>query len=69
MIIRVDFLYRSNPPFTYGVNVDDGFAQATADGYGWTIWSRVATAAGSLTVNVSKAWASNIVTYAGEGMF
>lgn len=36
------------------------------EGYGQAIWSRMATAAGSLTVSVSKAWATNITTYAGE---
>lgn len=41
-------------------------AQIGGEGYGWTIWGRVATAASSLTVNVSKAWAGNIAIYAGE---
>ncbi|KAG7092423.1 hypothetical protein E1B28_008779 [Marasmius oreades] len=45
---------------------EDGSAQTAGEGYGQTIWSRVATAASSLTVNVSKAWATNIATYAGE---
>jgi len=35
-------------------------------GDGSKIWSRVASAASGLTVSVSKAWAANIVTYAGE---
>jgi len=35
-------------------------------GDGSKIWSRVASAASELTVSVSKAWATNIVTYAGE---
>lgn len=35
-------------------------------GYGLSLWSRVATAASTLTINVSKAWASNIVAYSGE---
>ena len=34
--------------------------------YGLSLWSRVATAANTLTVSVSKAWASNITTYSGE---
>ncbi|KAK7014899.1 hypothetical protein R3P38DRAFT_2998276 [Favolaschia claudopus] len=33
---------------------------------GDTLWSRIATTASSLTVNVSKAWATNITTFAGE---
>lgn len=41
--------------FTF--NVSDGAA----------IWSRVATVASTLTVSVSKAWASNVPTYSGEG--
>ncbi|KIK59877.1 hypothetical protein GYMLUDRAFT_245072 [Collybiopsis luxurians FD-317 M1] len=38
----------------------------TGTGDGYTVWSRVAAAASSLTISVSKAWASNITTYAGE---
>ncbi|KAF7363405.1 hypothetical protein MSAN_00996200 [Mycena sanguinolenta] len=34
--------------------------------HGDTLWSRIATSATSLTVNVSKAWATNITTFAGE---
>jgi hypothetical protein len=34
--------------------------------YGLSLWSRVATAASTLTISVSKAWASNIVAYSGE---
>lgn len=40
--------------------------QATA-GYGSSIWNRVASAAGSLAINVNLSWASNIASYAGEG--
>ncbi|KAL0946943.1 hypothetical protein HGRIS_013102 [Hohenbuehelia grisea] len=36
-------------------------------GEGWNIWGRVAAAAGTLTVNVSKAWAANVSMTAGEG--
>ncbi|KAK0459686.1 uncharacterized protein EV420DRAFT_1268567, partial [Desarmillaria tabescens] len=35
-------------------------------GDGATIWSRVATAASTLTVSVSKAWATNVTTMSGE---
>ena len=35
-------------------------------GYGMSLWSHVATAANSLTISVSKAWASNIGAYSGE---
>lgn len=35
---------------------------------GYSLWSRVAEAASSLTINVNLAWASSIVTYTGEGM-
>ncbi|KZT26238.1 hypothetical protein NEOLEDRAFT_1177659 [Neolentinus lepideus HHB14362 ss-1] len=42
---------------------DYGFQQT---GFGSSLWSRVAGAAGSLTVNVSKAWAANITTFNGE---
>ncbi|KAK1232245.1 hypothetical protein PQX77_004619 [Marasmius sp. AFHP31] len=41
-------------------------SDGVGEGYGQAIWSRMATAAGSLTVSVSKAWATNITTYAGE---
>jgi len=48
------------PPSQESEGTDTG----TGDGY--TIWSRVAAAAGSLTISVSKAWAANITMYAGE---
>ena len=35
-------------------------------GYGLSLWSRVATAASTMTISVSKAWESNIVAYSGE---
>ncbi|KAI9459471.1 hypothetical protein BJY52DRAFT_369834 [Lactarius psammicola] len=34
--------------------------------YGLSLWSRVATAANTLTVSVSKAWATNITAHSGE---
>eukprot|EP00753_Platysulcus_tardus_P022596 PLAT9796.1.p1 GENE.PLAT9796.1~~PLAT9796.1.p1 ORF type:complete len:401 (-),score=-143.07 PLAT9796.1:59-1261(-) len=40
--------------------------ESQESGFGSTLWSRVADAAGSLTINVSKAWAANITTFAGE---
>lgn len=33
---------------------------------GYSVWNRVAEAASSLTINVSKAWATNIATFSGE---
>ncbi|KAK0210712.1 hypothetical protein DFS33DRAFT_1378700 [Desarmillaria ectypa] len=41
-------------------------ASSTDTGDGATIWSRVATAASTLTINVSKAWATNVTTMSGE---
>ena len=35
-------------------------------GYGLSLWSRVTTAASTLTINVSKAWASGISEHPGE---
>ncbi|KAJ7774671.1 hypothetical protein DFH07DRAFT_800462 [Mycena maculata] len=35
-------------------------------GDGYTLWSKVSSVASSLTVNVGKAWATNITTFAGE---
>jgi len=40
----------------------------TTAGVGYTIWSRLATAAGTLSVDVSKAWAVNVALASGEGM-
>ncbi|KAJ7109334.1 hypothetical protein C8R44DRAFT_284451 [Mycena epipterygia] len=40
--------------------------QNDTPGDGYTLWSKVASAASSLTVNVGKAWATNITTFAGE---
>lgn len=45
---------------------DQYASDSTGTGDGYTIWSRVAAAAGNLTVNVSKAWAANIATFTGE---
>ncbi|KAF7322942.1 hypothetical protein HMN09_00073700 [Mycena chlorophos] len=35
-------------------------------GDGFTLWSKVASAASSLTVNVGKAWTTNVATFSGE---
>lgn len=43
---------------------DDEFPEHP--GYGLSLWSRVATAANTLTISVSKAWASNIAGHSGE---
>ncbi|KAI0302264.1 hypothetical protein BC826DRAFT_988199 [Russula brevipes] len=43
---------------------DDEFPEQP--GYGLSLWSRVATAANTLTISVSKAWASNIAGHSGE---
>lgn len=49
------------------IRSDSGDAAAGSwAGDGYAVWSRVATAASELTVNVSKAWATNIATYTGE---
>jgi hypothetical protein len=45
---------------------DDRSELPVEPGYGLSLWSRVATATSTLTINVSKAWASNIVAYSGE---
>ncbi len=45
----------------------DDMPEKLAPGFGSSLWSRVAAAAGSLTVNVSKAWQANVATYNGEG--
>lgn len=50
-----------------GIYLDDVSYEPDTSGVGYTLWSRVAAAAGSLTVNVSKAWAVNVTHEAGEG--
>ncbi|KAJ7172519.1 hypothetical protein C8R46DRAFT_152643 [Mycena filopes] len=35
-------------------------------GDGFTLWSKIASTASSLTVNVGKAWHTNVTTFAGE---
>jgi len=37
-----------------------------ATGIGYTLWGRLASAAGNLGVDVSKAWATNIAVHSGE---
>ncbi|KAF7304848.1 hypothetical protein MKEN_01198900 [Mycena kentingensis (nom. inval.)] len=39
---------------------------APEEGEGFTLWSKVASAASTLTVNVGKAWSQNVATFAGE---
>ncbi|EMD38533.1 hypothetical protein CERSUDRAFT_113713 [Gelatoporia subvermispora B] len=41
-------------------------AASAVAGVGSTLWTRVTSAAGSLTINVGKAWTANIAAYAGE---
>jgi len=49
------------------VDDEDGDDEPTVQSeYGLSLWSRVATAANTLTVSVSKAWASNITAHSGE---
>ncbi|KAJ3733043.1 hypothetical protein DFJ43DRAFT_1223636 [Lentinula guzmanii] len=38
----------------------------TGTGDGYTVWNRVAAAASTLTISVSKAWASNVSMFPGE---
>jgi hypothetical protein len=38
------------------------------EGQGYSIWSHVATVAGSLTVDLGKAWARNVSGHDGEGL-
>ncbi|KAJ3847364.1 hypothetical protein EV368DRAFT_87815 [Lentinula lateritia] len=38
----------------------------TGIGDGYTVWNRVATAASTLTISVSKAWATNVSVLSGE---
>ena len=45
---------------------DDDSLPGSQSGYGVSLWSRVATAASTLTISVSKAWASGISTHPGE---
>lgn len=49
------------PEREYGETKDrDGSLPSGQSGYGLSLWSRVATAASTLTINVSKAWTSRI---------
>ncbi|TDL27534.1 hypothetical protein BD410DRAFT_894622 [Rickenella mellea] len=50
----------------FGGEEEPDRGQTDATGYGSSIWNRLASAAGSLTVNVDLAWASKIVTTSGE---
>jgi hypothetical protein len=47
-------------------DTDDRNELPDQPGYGLSLWSRVATAASTLTISASKAWESNIVAYSGE---
>ncbi|KAF8478452.1 hypothetical protein DFH94DRAFT_56853 [Russula ochroleuca] len=52
--------------FVFSGETDDGNELPNQPGYGLSLWSRVATAASTLTISVSKAWTSNIAMYSGE---
>ncbi|KAH9996913.1 hypothetical protein BJV77DRAFT_135837 [Russula vinacea] len=54
------------PESEYGEMDDGNELLPDQPGYGLSLWSRVATAASTLTISVSKAWASNIAVYSGE---
>ena len=43
-------------------------AGPVAPGAGSSLWGKIASAAGTLGVDVSKAWATNVAVYAGEGV-
>lgn len=61
MLIRILILTRlSSDDYT-----DDG---PVAPGAGSSLWGKLASAAGTLGVDVGKAWATNVAVYAGEGM-
>jgi hypothetical protein len=55
--------------FVFSGETDDGNELPNQPGYGLSLWSRVATAASTLTISVSKAWTSNIAMYSGERAF
>lgn len=44
-----------------------GYVSQVPAGFGSSLWSRVAAAAGNLSVSVSKAWATNVPKLGGEG--
>lgn len=48
------------------VDEDDTKTQKPEPGFGSSLWGRVAAAAGTLTVSVSKAWETNVAVYNGE---
>jgi len=45
---------------------DESPPPADTPGDGFTLWSKIASTASSLTVNVGKAWHTNVTTFAGE---
>src|ERR1700722_7015474 len=52
--------------FSNTTKADGKFAQVVEDGY--SLWDKVATAASTLTVSVSKAWQTKVTTHEGESM-
>ncbi|KAJ8700193.1 hypothetical protein PTI98_003242 [Pleurotus ostreatus] len=58
------FKGEGEPPYSQEDNVR--YSVHSSNGDGSTVWSRVAAAAGNLTINVSKTWAASIATYTGE---
>jgi hypothetical protein len=70
---KVHLVFHSLPTncLTYAPHFtdDDRKVSALVPGVGYTLWSRLASAAGTLGVDVSKAWSANISVHSGEGMF
>jgi len=45
---------------------NDAPEEAVGQGHGYSLWNAVSSAASNLTINVSKAWETNIATHMGE---
>jgi hypothetical protein len=66
----------SQPPFITTIADTQSAAQmspvttqAAGQGDGSWLWKSVASAAGSLTVNINKAWTAKVATVSGEGEY
>lgn len=48
---------------------DDKADEKPPAGFGSSLWGSITGVASNLSINVSKAWSSNVAPYSGEGKF
>jgi len=61
-------------PWSFGFPIlltwiaDQSDKQSVPQGSGYTLWSRLTSAASELSINVNQSWTSKLAVFNGEGM-